>query len=146
MGWWDNWARRDPDYSPTPYTQLAAALTSAGDRDAAYEIRYLGRERERHEDRQQGKWGRWFFQTALRDVAGYGIGSYLFRVLWWVIGISLAGAALLWMKVPAAKQHGPIWCFGASLARLLPAIEINKEFTAFFDDPERNRLTCWQSG
>ena len=23
----DNWARRDPDYSPTPYAQLAAALT-----------------------------------------------------------------------------------------------------------------------
>ena len=61
------------------------------------------------------------------------------------IGISLAGAALLWMTVPAAKQHGPIWCFGASLARLLPVIEINKEFTEFFDDPERKRLTGWQS-
>ena len=49
------------------------------------------------------------------------------------------------LKVPAVKQHGPIWCFGASLARLLPVIEINKEFTAFFDDPKRKRLTGWQS-
>jgi hypothetical protein len=42
---------------------------------------------------------------------------------------------LLWQTVPAAKHHGPIWCFGASLARLLPVIEINKEFTEFFNDP-----------
>jgi hypothetical protein len=49
MEWWDNWARLDPEYSPAPYTQLAAAFTKLGDRDAASEIRYLGREREREE-------------------------------------------------------------------------------------------------
>ena len=38
MEWWDTWARRDPEYSPAPYAQLAAALTNAGDRDAANEI------------------------------------------------------------------------------------------------------------
>jgi hypothetical protein len=27
----------------------------------------------------------------------------------------------------------------------LPVIEINKEFTDFFNDPERERLTSWQS-
>ena len=37
MDWWDQWARLDPDYSPAPYAQLAAALTNAGDRDAANE-------------------------------------------------------------------------------------------------------------
>jgi hypothetical protein len=42
-------------------------------------------------------------------------------------------------------QHGFVWRFGASLARLLPVIEIYKEFTAFFDDPKRERLTGWQS-
>jgi hypothetical protein len=42
-------------------------------------------------------------------------------------------------------RYNFFWCFGASLARLLPAIEINKEFTAFFDDPKRERLTGWQS-
>jgi uncharacterized protein YjbI with pentapeptide repeats len=141
MGWWDNWARRDHDYSPTPYTQLAAALTSAGDRDAANDIRYLGRVRERETETGLA----YIWSGAVQYVAGFGIGTYTFRVLYWVIGISLAGAELLWMKVPAAKQHGPIWCFGASLARLLPGIEINKEFAAFFDDPKRERLTGWQS-
>jgi hypothetical protein len=48
-------------------------------------------------------------------------------------------------RVREAREHGPIWCIGASLARLLPVIEINKEFTDFFDDPKRSRLTSWQS-
>ena len=48
------------------------------------------------------------------------------------------------MKGVRDGQHGFVWCFGASLARLLPVIEINKEFTAFFDDPKRERLTGWQ--
>jgi hypothetical protein len=141
MNWWDNWARRDPGYSPAPYAQLAAALTASGDRDAADEIRYLGHVRERETEKGLA----YIWSGAVQYVAGFGIGTYTFRVLYWVIGISLAGAALLWMTVPAAKQHGPIWCFGASLARLLPVIVINKEFTDFFDDPERERLMGWQS-
>jgi hypothetical protein len=52
-----------------------------------------------------------------------------------VIGISLAGAVLLWTTVPIAKHNGHVWCFGASLSRLLPVIEINKEFADFFNDP-----------
>jgi len=36
--------------------------------------------------------------------------------------------------------HGIIWCSGASVARLLPCIEINKEFTEFFD-PKYKQLT-----
>jgi hypothetical protein len=52
MEWWDkHWARRDREYSPAPYAQLASALTAQGDRDAANEIRYLGRVRERRHKR-----------------------------------------------------------------------------------------------
>jgi hypothetical protein len=78
---------------------------------------------------------------------GFGIGTYTFRVLFWVIGISLLGALYLWTRVKGVRDgnHGFFWCFGASLARLLPVIEINKEFTTFFDDPERKRLTGRQT-
>ncbi|MGB6175294.1 MAG: hypothetical protein WBF43_02895 [Methylocella sp.] len=146
MVWWDKkWARLDPDYSPAPYAQLFAALSSSGDHDAANDIRYRGRERERDEAWRQGKWGSWLFQTALRDVVGYGVGFYTFFVLGWVLGISIVGAAFLWWTVPAAKRYGPIWCFGASISRLLPVIEVNKEFTEFFNDPDRKRLTGRQS-
>jgi hypothetical protein len=33
----------------------------------------------------------------------------------------------------------------ACLARLLPVVELNKEFTDFFDDPKQERLTFWPS-
>jgi hypothetical protein len=54
---------------------------------------------------------------------------------------------LLWVTVPAARteNRGFLWCLGASLSRLLPIIEINKEFTEFFNDPERMRLNALQS-
>lgn len=143
--WWDDWVRLDPDYSPTPYAQLAAALTNSGDRDAADDIRYLGRSRQRQVACEE-TWlrGSCLLQTALGAVAGYGIGSHTFIVLPWVLGFWLAGAALLWWTVPAAKHRGAIWCSCASLAQLLHVIPINKELTAFFDDPERARLKGWQ--
>jgi hypothetical protein len=66
-----------------------------------------------------------------------------------VLGFSLAGMALLLWTVSAAdaRHRGPLWlwCFGASLARLLPGIEINKELTYFFNDPTRTHLNWWQS-
>jgi hypothetical protein len=40
------------------------------------------------------------------------------------------------------KGHGFLWCWGASLTRLLPVIEINKEFSDFFNDPDRKNLTA----
>jgi hypothetical protein len=145
VSWWDNWARLDPDYSPTPYTQLAAVFTNSGDRDAANDIRYLGREREREAACAQ-TWlgGSCLLQTALGSVAGYGIGSHTFIVVPWVLAFWLLGAALLWWSVPAAKHKGALWCCCASLAQLLPVIRINKELTDFFDDPERSRLKGWQ--
>jgi uncharacterized protein YjbI with pentapeptide repeats len=143
--WWDDWARLDPDYSPTPYAQLAAAFTSSGDRDGANDIRYLDRARQR-EVACEESWlhGSCLLQTALGAVAGYGIGSHTFIVVPWVLAFWLAGAALLWWTVPAAKHKGAVWCSCASLAQLLPVIPINKELTAFFDDPKRERLKGWQ--
>ena len=43
------------------------------------------------------------------------------------------------------KPRGAVWCFGASLSRLLPGIELNKEFADFFNDPDRARLKFWPS-
>jgi hypothetical protein len=107
MDWWDGWVRRDPAYSQTPYEQLAAALVAGGDRDAANEIRFLGRVRQRETEMN---WWPWIFSGFLQYGAGFGIGDYTFRVLYWVLGISVAGAVYLWRCVPAAHTHGPIWC------------------------------------
>jgi len=56
MDWWDNWARRDPGYSPAPYAQLAAAVTGAGDRDAGNEMGAApGTPSDRHQRHAKGK-------------------------------------------------------------------------------------------
>ena len=57
------------------------------------------------------------------------------------------GALYLRTKVQGVRDenHGLIWCFGASLSRLLPVIEINEDFKQFFKDPTRATLTNWQS-
>jgi hypothetical protein len=142
--WWDDWARRDPTYNPTTYAQLAAVFASGGDHDGADDIRYLSREREREVACKETLLGSCFLQSALGYVAGYGIGHHTFIVLAWVFGFWFASAALLWCTVPAARDRGTVWCVCASLAQLLPVIQINKELTDFFNDPERTRLKGWQ--
>jgi hypothetical protein len=82
------------------YAQLAAALTSAGDRDAANEIRYLGRVRERETEKGLA----YVWSGFLQWVAGFGIGTYTFRALYWVIGISFLGALYLKTRVKG-REH-----------------------------------------
>jgi hypothetical protein len=139
--WWDdNWARLDSDYSPSPYQQLAAAFAASGEHDLADGIRYARYVREQ----ENLKGMSWLWSWPLRFVAGFGV--YPHWVLYWIAGVSIAGAAYLWKCSKGVRDgnHGVVWCFGASLARLLPIIAINKEFTDFFDDPKRERLTGFQ--
>jgi len=143
--WWNDWLKRDPIYSPASYKQLATIFANLGSSDDADDMRFLDKVRQRQNDWDHKNWGSWFGSLLLQITAGFGIGNYKFIVLWWVIGISLAGAAYLWRSVKAARKHGALWCFGASLSRLLPVIEINKEFTDFFNDPNRERLTWAQT-
>ena len=62
-------------------------MTSAGDRDAANEIRYLGRVRERETETGLA----YILSGAVQYVAGFGIGTYTFRVLYWVLGFAGTG-------------------------------------------------------
>jgi hypothetical protein len=129
---WTDWLARDPIFSSQPYSQLSSVLVAAGNRDRADDIQFAGRERERDEVWNHSLWS-WTRLSLLSIVAGYGIGSYTFRVLWWVFGRTVSGAALLWFS-PNARRHGLFWRLGASLHRLLPVIELNKEFKDFFDN------------
>ena len=94
MQWWDEWARRDPIYNPASYEQVATLMLASGDRAAANEIRYLGQLRQRE---TETGWGATLSGGLLRGLAGFGIGDYTFRVLYWVFGISIVGAACLAM-------------------------------------------------
>jgi hypothetical protein len=139
--WWlSNFAERD-DYNSAPYEQLAAAFVATGDHDAADEIHY--KERIRADEQDRG-WGGFVWSQFLRWAAGYGIGSYMFRALYWALGLSVLGAVLLrfWAtKGVFAESHGFLWCLGASVNRLLPGVNLKKEFSDFFDDRKINQFT-----
>ena len=80
--WYRTWLAKG-QYSPQPYVQLAAVLRVAGRSDAADDILYAGKQRERHEvDWQQRVW-----LTALDWSVGYGY--HVERALIWVAGFIL---------------------------------------------------------
>ena len=126
---WIDWIARVPVFSTQPYAQLSSVLAVAGHRDQSEDIQLAGRERERHEAHS---WTSWAWLTFLSYVAGYGIGLYTFRVGWWVLGLTIFGAVILQLS-PQARERNAVWRLGASLHRLLPVIELSKEFTDFFD-------------
>lgn len=154
---WTNWLARNRIFSQQPYSQLAEVLLVSGRREEAEAVLYAGRERERDETwnrREINRWSwfrhdfwSWAWLSFLSGVAGYGIGLYTFRVLYWVVGLTVLGAMVL-RASPSARQHNNAWRLGASLHRLLPIIELSKEFKDFFDDPEVTgtplKLSSWQ--
>jgi uncharacterized protein YjbI with pentapeptide repeats len=140
VDWWDcHWARLDDKFSPAPYEQLAAVFMAEGDHDAANQIHYL--EQLRADENATG-WD--FFRSRLaRWVAGYEIGSYIYRVLLWALALSILGAAILKLSVLGVSdnRHGFLWCLGASANHLLPGVTLKKEFADFLDDPKLNKFT-----
>ena len=132
---WQDWLDRDPNFSTQPYAQLAGVLAQEGNRQVADDIAYAARERERRDAIQREDWPSAAWLTFLGNVAGYGIGFYTFRVLEWVGGLTAFGAFLLLAFAPRARRKGILWCFGASLQRLLPIAEFNRSFRDFFDNP-----------
>jgi hypothetical protein len=143
---WRSWLAKDggPNrgYSPQPYAQLASVLVAAGRRDYANAVLFAGRQRERKQAFRERRLGRWLWLTALRSLCGYGIGIRTFYVVPWIILSVALGTWVLWHYAPIASHpKGPLWCVGASLDRLLPIIQLNKEFADFFNDPGRTRLT-----
>ncbi|MCA1476777.1 hypothetical protein [Bradyrhizobium sp. NBAIM08] len=151
--WYRNWLERDPYFSRQPYQQLARVLETQGDPDRANAVRYAARDRELREAWRKGDFGSVALLSLLKITIGYGIGEYTFRVLWWIGGVALVGMLVLVFSSKARKSKRadwktprhfdliwPIWCFGASLDQLLPIVELNKEFSDFFNDPKRERL------
>lgn len=60
-----------------------------------------------------------------------------------MFALTALGAAVLSFP-PAAEAHGLSWRVLVSFDQLLPIVELNKEFTEFFNDPKRERLARGQ--
>lgn len=139
--WWDrNWAQLDDTYSPAPYAQLVKVFTASGNHRTADDIRFLGWKRQRV---TQHGWP-WLWSVIFQYVVGFGVGLYVFRVVYIVFIITLALGFYLRMRVPQAGNNGLLWCIGAGFDRLFPVLQFNKAFRDFFDNPQPNGLTPGQ--
>jgi hypothetical protein len=137
MDEWLAWIGKNASFDPDPYIHLAAVLNASGRRDDADLIQLNLRDAE---TRKASGMRKWLLLYPLSVLSGYGIGIYTFRVLYWVVGFWLIGILALMYFSQKARDKGIIWCGLASLSRLLPIIELNKEFTDFFNDPDRERF------
>jgi hypothetical protein len=131
--YWKSWLARGRRYRPQPYAQLANVLSNSGRSGLAAMIQYAGREQERAQAWTERDLRRWLGLTVNGYLRGYGIGAYNFRLLYWVCYLVVLGAMILWFSTPATQDKGFFWCLAASLDRLLPIIQLNKEFADFFN-------------
>jgi len=83
------WIERQAKFKLQPYRQLAKVLHEMGDDRGAHLVLYRMEERRRQEDhsRRARVWGR-----VLQATIGYGL--YPLMVFWWLLGVTLLGAAL----------------------------------------------------
>jgi hypothetical protein len=141
--WSHEWGPVHSERDTSPYEQLAAVFAAAGDRDDADVIRFDERV---WAGEKAVSWATIVWDQFLRWVAGYGVGSYMFRALDCALGLSLLGALILRFGVQgvADEKHGSLWCFGASVNKLLPVVSLKKDFADFFDNQRRNMFTPWQ--
>jgi hypothetical protein len=143
IGWLQKSSYAGKSFDPQPYIYLSQILNASGNRSKALALQFAARQAERAQARADGDWRQWAWLSALRWLCGYGIGIYTFYVVPWVFGSVVVGVLVL-LGARAARAKGVFWCIGASLERLLPIIELNKEFGEFFYDPLRDRLQGWQ--
>ena len=140
---WTDLLARQLDYSPQPYTQLGAALTASGQREEAENVEYFRRDRQRYEIfvRHPPYSLSWFWSdlppwllfTAYKWVTGYGIGLHSFFVLVWLGGLTLLGWVVLLIRAES-RERGVFWSLGAAFNRLLPVVELTKDFKDYFDN------------
>ena len=118
--WMKDWLKKQKNYSPQPYEQLAIVLKHAGYEDKATDILYAGRE----EERTNATWLNWVGLTLLKYIIGYGYHN--FWAFFWFGGFIAIGFFFV-LICGQRKDKSFIWCFVYSLDMLLPIIELEKE-------------------
>ncbi len=133
--WFVGWLKRSKPFSPQPYQQCAKVLREAGQSWKASEILFAGKDRER----ENSVWYRKAWLELLKWSVGYGLG-WRFKVLptAWAFGVLLAGAIVCFYSPNPSSPPGLVsdihsfgWCLGLSLDRLLPLVQLSKDYTDF---------------
>lgn len=142
--WFAGLLERDKHAGPQPYQHFAKLLRQAGENGKADDLLYLGRKRERKEAWKRKNWWRTLGLLTLEKVCGFGIGRYTFRVLLWMLGLTIFGTAAL-VSTPHIANHIPwYWLPIISLDQLLPVIDMSWSAKAIFDAASSNLTGCAQ--
>jgi hypothetical protein len=112
--WMEQWLKKQENYLPQPYEQLASILRKTGYKDKARDILYAGRERERSTVTGLN----WLGVTLLKYIIGYGYNN--FRVLYWVLILCGLGILTLRLSGQEAAHRMKYWGLSYSLDMLLP--------------------------
>ena len=136
------------DFDPQPYTFLAKYFSDAGNKQYANDILYRSRQLEMQNAWATGHWYEAIGLTILYVIAGFGIGDHAFWHILGTVGLSVGLAVFVIRYSEQARAFGVLWCIGACVERLLPIVELDKQFSNFFDDPDKDpanpKLAGWQ--
>ncbi len=141
--WLTCWLELQAVYSPQPYDQLAATLTTMGYREKAAAILYASNERALA---TEPRWEKRLILWLDKALIGYGYRPY--RAIGWVGFLVLVGALMLvvdsqYKKIAAIDQEPSRWsvafdCVGYSFDMLLPIIRLReRHYGVDLDGPAR---------
>lgn len=117
--WFEGWLKRQKHYTPQPYEQLALVLQSQGEPERAKDIRY-------------DSWANDDRPGLVRKIAMFlswaviGYGYQPWRVLYWVLGLTILGAVILQVSKEGPRNQMP---FGLAFSfdMLLPIIRLREK-------------------
>ena len=114
---------------------------------------------ETPDDRKPCRWGTGIGLSVLQAFVGYGIGNYTFRAAGWTLALAFIGTAIL-LFAPGVRgptqtrltaegareqrgprQKSPLLVLRCQPALVLLLVTLTPEFTEFFNDPKRERLS-----
>jgi hypothetical protein len=116
-----SWLKKQKNYGAQPYEQLAQVFQNRGDGQAATEIRYAARDRERQE--RPHWWGERIWLTMSDLLIGYGYHPE--QAIYGVLAMIVLGAVVL-RASGEGKAHGMPYGIAYSFDMLLPIIKLRE--------------------
>jgi uncharacterized protein YjbI with pentapeptide repeats len=138
--WFVEWLKKDTNYSPQPYQQLAGILRIMGHPSKANTILFEGKQRERSKAIKRGHRARWLGLTLLRWTIGYGCGSRYFLSLIPVVLFTMIGALVV-STTCTGKDWNVIKMLGFSFDQLLPLVKLDESHAKILSE---NIKSGWQ--
>ncbi len=124
VAWYIDLMKKQPNYSPQPYEQLAKVLRESGAAAEANELLYAGHNRELKQLKDEGRYFAYAWHFLFLVFIGYGY--KIWYTLFWVFGFVVLGACIFRYSPEADEAHMPNG-LAFSFDRLLPLVTLRKK-------------------